>query len=66
MFLLDVNTSISMTEEDFPGGPVVKNPPANVGTWVQSLVWEDATFHEARGIITVRSLHTVTKTSPQQ
>ena len=24
---------------DFPGGPVVKNPPANAGTQVQSLVW---------------------------
>ena len=26
---------------DFPGGAVVKNPPANAG--VQSLVWEDPT-----------------------
>ena len=28
----------------FPGGSVVKNPPANAGdieTWVQSLGWED-------------------------
>ena len=25
--------------QDFPGGPVVKNPPANAGTQVQSLVW---------------------------
>ena len=24
---------------DFPGGPVVKNPPASAGTQVQSLVW---------------------------
>ena len=31
LFLLDVNTSISRSEEDFPGGPVVKNPPANAG-----------------------------------
>ena len=23
--------------EGFPGGPVVKNPPANAGTWVWSL-----------------------------
>ena len=28
---------------DFPVGPVVKNLPANAGTWVQSLVWEDFT-----------------------
>ena len=25
----------------FPGGSVVKNPPAMQGTWVQSLGWED-------------------------
>ena len=25
---------------DFPGGPVVKNPPPNVGTWVRSSVGE--------------------------
>ena len=29
--------------EDFPGGPVVKNPPANAGDMVPSLVWEDST-----------------------
>ena len=28
---------------DFPGGAVVKNPPANAGTWVRALVWEDPT-----------------------
>ena len=27
----------------FPGFAVVKNPPANAGTWVQALVWEDFT-----------------------
>jgi len=32
---------------DFPGVPVVKNPPANAGTWVQFLVWGDATCHRA-------------------
>ena len=32
---------------DFPGGAVVKNPPANAGTWVWSLVWEDPTCHGA-------------------
>ena len=26
---------------DFPGGPVVKNPPANAGARVRSLLWED-------------------------
>ena len=26
--------------QEFPGGPVVKNPPCNAGTWVQSLVGE--------------------------
>ena len=28
---------------DFPGGPMVKNLPANAGDWVRSLVWEDST-----------------------
>ena len=28
---------------DFPAGPVVKNPPANAATRVQSLVWEEPT-----------------------
>lgn len=27
----------------FPGGPVIKNPPSNTGTWSQSLVQEDFT-----------------------
>ena len=31
----------------FPGGAVVKNPPANAGAWVQVLVWEDPTCHRA-------------------
>ena len=22
----------------FPGGPVIKNPPSNTGTWAQSLI----------------------------
>ena len=26
---------------DFPGSLVVKNPPSNAGTQIQSLVWED-------------------------
>ena len=28
---------------DFPGGAVVKNPSANMGTRVRALVWEDPT-----------------------
>ena len=28
---------------DFPGGPMVKNSPANAGTGVRSLLWEDST-----------------------
>ena len=32
---------------DFPGGTVVKNPPANAGKRVQSLVWEDLTCPRA-------------------
>ena len=31
----------------FPGGAVVKNPPANAGTWVQALVREDPTCRGA-------------------
>ena len=27
----------------FPGGSVVKNPPANAGDTVRSLIWEDPT-----------------------
>ena len=27
--------------DGFPGGSVVKNPPAMQDTWVQSLRWED-------------------------
>ena len=32
--------------QDFPGGPVVKNPSANAGDMVWSLVQEDPTYHE--------------------
>ena len=31
----------------FPGGAVVKNPPANAGTQVRALVWQDPTCHGA-------------------
>jgi len=32
---------------DFPGGPEVKNPPANSGSQIQSLLQEDPTCHSA-------------------
>ena len=32
---------------DFPGGAVVKNPPANVGDTVQSLVWGSPSYCRA-------------------
>ena len=32
---------------DFPGGPVVKNPPGEAGYMVGSLVWEDSICHRA-------------------
>ena len=42
--LVDCN----MISRDFPGGAVVKNPPANaVDNAVQSLVQEDPTCHGA-------------------
>ena len=34
-------------DRDFPGGAVVKNPPANAGDMVRSLVWEDPTCRGA-------------------
>ena len=34
---------ISKVLRDFPGGPVVEDPPADAGTQVQSLVQEDST-----------------------
>ena len=33
--------------QGFPGGAVVKNPPANEGTRVRALVWEDPTCRTA-------------------
>jgi len=32
---------------DFPGGPVVKNPPASAGDTGSTLVWEDFTCRRA-------------------
>ena len=37
----------SCRSRDFPGGTVVKNPPANAGDRVPSLVWEDPTCRGA-------------------
>ena len=34
-----------IVHKDFPGGAVVKNPPANAGDTVQALVREDPTCH---------------------
>ena len=36
-----------MKLQDFPGGAVVKNPPANAGARVQALVREDPTCRGA-------------------
>ena len=33
--------------QDLSGGAVDKNPPANVGTQLQSLVWENSTCRQA-------------------
>ena len=40
---VSVNWLFKTISLDFPGGPVVKNLPANAGTGVWSLVWEDPT-----------------------
>ena len=34
---------------DFPGGPLVENPPANAGYTGSSLVWEDSICQGAAG-----------------
>ena len=36
---------LKCNHQDFPGSPVVKNPPASVGHTSQSLVREDSTGH---------------------
>ena len=36
--------------QDFPGGLVLKNPPANAGKF-QSLLWEDSTCHGATKLV---------------
>ena len=35
------NGGLQNKEWDFPGGSVIKNPPANAGEWIQSLGWEN-------------------------
>ena len=44
---IDVLKCIKRKMLDFPGGAVVKNPPANAGARVQALVPEDPTCHGA-------------------
>ena len=39
-FILDCQAFLS-SNMSFPGGSLVKNPPANAGDTVQSLTWED-------------------------
>ena len=39
--------TIKMARQGFPGGAVVKNPPAMQGTRVRALVWEDSTCRGA-------------------
>ena len=46
------NSGQKDTKRDFPGGPVVQNPPASTGAQVQSRVWEDPTC-----LRTTKSLH---------
>ena len=41
-FFFQINFYRSIvTLQDFPGGSVVKNPPAKKEMWVRSLGWED-------------------------
>ena len=37
----------NLWSRDFPGGAVVKNPPANAGDTVRALVWEYPTCRGA-------------------
>ena len=43
--------------EGFPGGPVVKNPPANAGDMVRSLIWEDLTCRRATKPVLHKTSH---------
>ena len=54
---------------DFPGGPAVKNPPANPpivqGTQVQFLIWEDLTcFKETKPVPQLLSPRAATTEAP--
>ena len=42
-----IRRNLGQGGQDFPVGAVVKNLPANTGEWVQSLVEEDPSCHEA-------------------
>ena len=39
--------SLRNRDQGFPGGALVKNLPANAGSWVRALVWEDPICHGA-------------------
>ena len=49
------NASINNNNQDFLGDSVIKNLPANVETWVRSLVWEDPTCHRATKLLHPRT-----------
>ena len=59
-FLGDYSCPIFKITWDFPGGAVVKNPPAMQGTWVQALVWEDPICRRA-----TKPTHTTTEPALQ-
>ena len=44
---LGLTAIFKIDNQGFPGGAVVKNPPANGGAWVQALVQEDPTCRGA-------------------
>ena len=41
--------NVKKNKQGFPGGAVVENLPANAGTRVRALVWEDPTCRGATG-----------------
>ena len=47
IFFRDAVSDLEKPLRDFPGGPGVKNPPANAGAWVQSVAQEDAASRRA-------------------
>ena len=48
-FFMVTFSCIKITPQGFPGGAVVENLPANAGTRVRALVWEDPTCRGAAG-----------------